>query len=175
MVSIAAFMLGSLCFARYGLLLGNRCRGMQASSFLFQAVLIFIAASLVQAGLISGETPIEPENASWPDLAPIVVLSFQSAGQIAASRQLRYDEIPTVVVTSMIGDLFIDPDFYRRRNAKRNRRVASFALTLIGAIIGGWICATMRSIQLALWLVGTLKVAIVGAWFFWPADETVEV
>ena len=94
-------MLGAYAFSRYGLLFGVRKRGILASAFAAQALLIFVAASLIQSGLIPGEAPSDLANANWDDLAPIALLSFQSAGQIVASRHLRYDEIPTVVVTSM--------------------------------------------------------------------------
>ena len=172
MLSIFSFMFGCYAFSRYGMLLGNRQRGTQASSFLFQAALVFIAASLVQGGLIPGDAPADLANARWADLAPIMLLSFQSAGQIAASRQLHYDEIPTVVVTSMIADLWIDVDLARGRNARRNRRVAAFALTLLGAIIGGFICSSQRHIQLALWLVGAMKAIIFGVWLFWAEEKS---
>ena len=74
--------------------------------------------------------------------------------------------------TSRIADLWIDPDLAQKKNAKRTRRAASFALTLIGAIIGGFISASTHSIRLALWLVGVLKVGIVVAWLFWAEEKS---
>ena len=155
-------------------MLGPLRRFVLAGSFLLQAVIIFIAAGIIQGGLIAGDTPAHLELAAWNDLAPVTILAFQSAGQIVASRQLQCGELPTVVVTSLLCDLWSDPGLVSgvKTNAKRNRRAIAFVLTLLGAIIGGWMCRGTQSVKAVLWLVGALKMVIVLAWVFW-AEKSV--
>lgn len=89
---------------------------------------------------------------------------------MATSRLLRYDEVPTVVLTTLLGDLFIDPAVLARKNARRNRRVGSFLAHFLGAMASGLL---VRSSNLAcpLWIAAGLKAAITLSWLFWPADR----
>lgn len=73
--------------------------------------MLILTACLVQSGVISG-LPLHNVNTAEPDWTqevPIVLLSIQSAGQIVASRALGYNEIPTVVITSLLCDLMSAP------------------------------------------------------------------
>ena len=156
------------------MILGPLKRWVLACSFLLQAIIVFIAGGVIQGGLIAGDTPSNLDVAAWNDLAPVTILAFQSAGQIVASRQLKCGELPTVVVTSLLCDLWSDPGLVSpvKANAKRNRRVIAFVLTLLGAIIGGWMCRGTQSVKATLWLVGALKMVIVFAWVFWAEKST---
>ena len=162
-------MLGCIFFSRLNQFCGGLRRLTISFSFLLQAACVFIAAGVIQGGFISGDTPSHPQNAAWTDLAPIGVLAFQSAGQIVASRALAYGELPTVVVTSLLCDLWSDPALLRPLgvNPKRNRRALGFILALAGAIAGGWLCRATQNIKAVLWIVGSLKVCIVVAWLCW--------
>ena len=169
LVSLACYSLGCLFFSRWGFLVGPLRRIFQTSSFLLQFIFVVVAAASVQTGVTAGDVPADLANGMWQDLVPITLLSFQSGGQIVASRQLGFDEISTVVVTSMVGDLFADRALLAplKENAKRNRRIASFVLTLIGAIAGGLIAKAARSITPVLWIVAFLKLGISVTWLFW--------
>lgn len=92
---------------------------------------------------------------------------MQSAGQTVASRVLGYNEVPTVVITSLLCDLMMDPKLFLLRNEKRDRRVIAFILTLVGAIAGGWISKATGNIWAALWIIAGLKFFMSVALSFW--------
>ena len=167
LMSIVCFILGSFFFSRFSRFLKTQRRRTLVLSFLLQSVCIFVAAGSIQSGAIDGEVPPTTRDVLWNQLAPIALLSFQSAGQIVGSRGLNLSEIPTVVVTSLLCDLWSDPDIAKAQNVKRNRRAVAFTLTLIGAIVGGWISKATSSVEAALWLAGGVKVLIVFAWLAW--------
>lgn len=134
--------------------------------------MLVITASLVQSGVIAG-IPSNPASSEthWSQEAPIVLLSIQSAGQIVASRALGFNEIPTVVITSLLCDLVSDPKLFLLRNEKRDRRMVAFVLTLIGAIAGGWITKATRDISPVLWMAAGPKLIISVSWIFWRENE----
>lgn len=108
-------------------------------------------------------------------MAPIALLSFQAAGQIVASRVLGVNEIPTVVITSLLADLFSDPNLMARPimtgNVKRNNRIAGFVLTLVASIAGGWILKKTGQVQPVLWLVFGIKATIGLVWLVWKERD----
>lgn len=139
-------------------------------SFLIQASIIVITAALVQGGVVS--SALDDDDASqsttrWDKEVPIVLLSLQSAGQIVASRALGFNEIPTVVITSLLCDLMSDPKLFFLRNEKRDRRVIAFVLTLVGAIVGGWVTKATEDIAPILWLSAGIKFIVAFSWGFW--------
>jgi uncharacterized membrane protein YoaK (UPF0700 family) len=142
-------------------------------SFFIQASLILITAALVQSGVVSSamESGLVQTTTQWDSEVPIVLLSFQSAGQIVASRALGYNEIPTVVITSLLCDLMSDPKLFLLRNEKRNRRLAAFILTLVGAIVGGWVTKVTQQISPVLWLAAGIKFSVVLSWGFWKTTS----
>ena len=166
-MSIVCFVLGSFFFSRLSRFFGPQRRRTLVLSFLLQSACILVAAGTIQSGAIAGEVPPVVKDIVWNQIAPISLLSFQSAGQIVGSRGLNLSEIPTVVVTSLLCDLWSDPDIAKPRNVKRNRRAVAFTLTLIGAIVGGWMSKATSSVTAALWLAGGVKVMIVLAWSAW--------
>lgn len=102
-------------------------------------------------------------------ILPITLLAFQAAGQIVASRLLAFDEIPTVVLTTLLCDLLVDTKLYTRpwsSNPKRNRRIAAFLALFIGAMTAGGLSKT-TSMASSLWLAVGLKGAITLSWFVW--------
>lgn len=141
-------------------------------SFLIQACIIVITAGLVQGGVISSAMAADqmPET-QWDQEVPIVLLSLQSAGQIVASRALGFNEIPTVVITSLLCDLMSDPKLFLLRNEKRDRRVVAFVLTLVGAIVGGWVTKATGQIGPVLWLAAGIKFIVAFSWGFWRAKK----
>ena len=107
--------------------------------------MLSLTACLIQTDVIAGIPTSKMAGAAgadiidWTQQAAIVLLSFQSAGQIVASRALGFNEIPTVVITSLLCDLVSDAELLAWRNGKRDCRIVAFCLTLLGAISGGWI------------------------------------
>ncbi|RAQ61613.1 DUF1275 domain protein [Aspergillus flavus] len=172
LTSIGCFIIGSFIFARLNRLFGAKKRGTLILSFCLQVIMLILTACLVQSGVISG-LPLHNVNTAEPDWTqevPIVLLSIQSAGQIVASRALGYNEIPTVVITSLLCDLMSDPKLFLLRNEKRDRRVIAFVLTLVGAVAGGWITKGTGDIYAALWIAAGIKLGIASAWMFWKEE-----
>lgn len=171
LTAIGCFIIGSLLFARMHRVLGARRRGSLILSFSIQAGMIILTAGLIQGRVVSGALVgggNDPEGIPpWNEEVPIVLLSLQSAGQIVASRTLGFNEIPTVVITSLLCDLMSDPKLFLLRNKKRDRRIIAFVLTLVGAIGGGWITKSTQQIAPVLWMSAGIKLALAGAWGFW--------
>jgi hypothetical protein len=138
-------------------------------SFIIQASIIVITAALVQGGVVSRALDDDASRSitRWDQEVPIVLLSLQSAGQIVASRALGFNEIPTVVITSLLCDLMSDPKLFLLRNEKRDRRMIAFVLTLMGAIVGGWVTKATGDIAPILWLAAGIKFIVAFAWGFW--------
>ncbi|KAJ5355528.1 uncharacterized protein N7496_012740 [Penicillium cataractarum] len=169
LTSIGCFVIGCFLFAWLNRIIGARRRGSLMLSFLIQACIIVITAALVQGGVVSSalDDDLSESIARWDQEVPIVLLSLQSAGQIVASRALGFNEIPTVVITSLLCDLMSDPKLFLLRNEKRDRRIIAFILTLVGAIVGGWVTKATGDIAPILWLVAGIKFIVAAAWGMW--------
>jgi hypothetical protein len=142
-------------FSRFHRLLTPLRRSTLVASFLLQAIFIFITA-LIQADVINGTLATIPPDIDWRQALPIALLSFQSTGQIVASRALSLSEVPSVVITSVLCDLVSDPQLLvgLPSNAKRNRRILAFFGILAGAVAGGWLTSRTGKIQGSLWIAG---------------------
>ena len=90
-----------------------------------------------------------------------------------ASRALGFNEIPTVVITSLLCDLVSDAELLALRNGKRDRRIVAFCLTLLGAIAGGWITRVTGDIAPVLWIAAGIKFVLVVLWVLWRGDSIV--
>lgn len=109
---------------------------------------------------------------------PIALLAFQAAGQAVSSRVLKIDEMPTVVVTTVLCDLLIDPRLFKggkgwHCNAVRNRRVGTFIALFVGAMTSGGLTKG-AGLPSSLWLATALKGSIAIAWMFWKSEEKSE-
>jgi hypothetical protein len=95
-------------------------------------------------------------------------------GRSAILYYVGYGELPTVVITSLLCDLFNDGALLAliNSNAKRNRRVLGFSLTLIGAIAGGWFSKASKGVQSSLWVAESIKFVVTVAWTLWPKKES---
>ncbi|KAK8152309.1 hypothetical protein BC567DRAFT_170401 [Phyllosticta citribraziliensis] len=174
LTSLVAFICGSFFFSRIVNELGARRRFTLLLSYLLQSVFVVVAASLAQAHVIDGSVPQPPNpdgTPRWNELGPIALLSFQGAAQIVVSRAVGLNEVPTLVLTSLLCDLFSDPSLVAplSANAKRNRRVVAFVLTLLGAIAGGWISKKTGGIMCSLWVVAAIKFVVAVCWIWFPA------
>lgn len=167
--SIGCFAFGCITFARlHKLIGGHRLRRTVLFSFLFQTICVIIAAAIIQSGIIDGRypSPRDPADVNFTELAVVALLSFQAAGQIVNSRGLGVSEVPTVVITSLVCDLVSDEALLAglTKNGKRNRRFIGFVLTLVGAIVGGWISKSTGQVGPCLWFVAALKACISVYW-----------
>lgn len=177
LVAIILYMSGCYFFAQSRRIHPHR-RLILAASFVLQALLIFVAAAIVQRNIVpspSGYHQVDPADVQFIELLPIGFLAFQSGGQIAASRILKLDEVPTIVLTSLFCDLIIDPHLLAKENPKRNRRIASAITLFIGGITGGWLSRSSVGMSAALWLAGAVKIAIALVWLLWKAKTEVLV
>lgn len=173
LVSILSFFFGAMIFSISMRSVGALRRGTLFVSFLVQMLLIVIAVALIEADLIP-HTSTDAALDGGPlflELIPIGLLAFQSAGGMTCSRALGYNEIPTVVLTSVYFDIASDPKITDKptANVKRNRRVGGVVALLIGAIVGGWLSRSSGGMESALWMAAGLKFVAAFGWLFWKA------
>ncbi|KAB8077725.1 hypothetical protein BDV29DRAFT_40901 [Aspergillus leporis] len=172
--SIASFFVGAFILSNLTRLAGARRRGTLFLSFVLQSLLVIIAVALIEGDLI----PHTSDDASltggplFLELIPIALLAFQSAGSITSSRSLGYNEIPTVVLTSVYFDVASDPKIAAMptTNVKRNRRIGGVVMLLVGAIVGGWLSKSSGGMQSALWMAAGVKMVIAFAWLVWKGE-----
>ncbi|KAK5049881.1 hypothetical protein LTR84_003999 [Exophiala bonariae] len=186
LVAISSFSLGAFFFARYHRYLGGLKRWVIMSSFAIQTGLMLITSALISSGIATkgpqhSNNPASTDNGGgyfdWVELCPIALLAFQSAGQIVASRVLKYNSMPTLVLTSLYCDLFSDPNLLTAglfEDPDRNRRAASAIALFVGALIGGVLSKSSWGYSVALWIATGLKACMVIAWLLWkrkPQDQ----
>lgn len=173
--SILTFLVGSFLFSRLMTYLTPRSRSALLTSSILQTICTIIPAILSSTGLV-------PANAgdllprSFIVLLPLSLLAIQSGGQCVLSRVLGYSEIPTVVLTSAYCDIGMDPKLFAgpTNNVKRNRRVGSAVLLILGAWIGGYL-TRHGHIGQALWVVSGVKAAMALVWVVWPRPKGVQL
>ncbi|KAI1174884.1 hypothetical protein F4777DRAFT_351360 [Nemania sp. FL0916] len=165
--SIGFFCIGSVFFSAFHRYFSPKRRWVLCASFAIQMALIIVAASILTFGPQS-EDP--KESIGWTELVPIALVAFQSCGQAVVSRALKYNALTSVVLTSIYCDLFSDADLLALHNAERNRRLAAPLLLIVGAIVGGFLAHSWVGCAGALWLAAVLKLGVVIAWCFWPAE-----
>lgn len=171
LVSIVFFFSGAMIFSAIMRRVGALRRGTLFVSFLVQTVLIIIAVALIQADLIphsSSDMSLDG-GPLFLELIPIALLAFQSAGAMTCSRSLGFNEIPTVVLTSVYFDIASDPKITDKptTNVKRNRRIGGVVSLLVGAIAGGWLSRSSGGMESALWMAAGLKFVAACGWLFW--------
>ncbi len=196
--SIGAFIAGVFAFSRATTTkttttTGPTAKGVLAANFLAQALLIWAAAAVAQGGGAPSFGSLEAAErlaraGEWDPhaLAVIALLAFQFGGQIVASRQLGFNEVPTNVLTSLYCDLFSDRTLLApwHANPKRNRRAAAVLLMLAGAVAGGWLSRSgggrngddgngggVGGLSAALWIGGAVKLLIAVAWAGWNVKD----
>ncbi|EOA86047.1 hypothetical protein ACJQWK_01646 [Exserohilum turcicum] len=166
--SIAAFCLGSFCFARFHRYFSPAKRWVLIASYTFQMMLIVVAATIATFG----------ENANdglhWQVLVPLASVAFQSSGQAVTSRALKYNGLTSVVLTSNYCDLFSDPDLFNMSNVERNRRLGAPLALLIGACAGGLFAHSSVGLAGSLWTAAALKLMAVFAWMLWKSEKVQE-
>ncbi|OAG45102.1 hypothetical protein AYO21_00450 [Fonsecaea monophora] len=177
LVAILSFCLGALCFSRWHRYLSPLKRWVIASSFFVQTALMILTAALISGGVVSKNQETTESGGGggrgtfpWRELCPIALLAFQSAGQIVASRVLKYNALPTVVLTSLFCDLMGDPGLFTAgllEDPDRNRRALGAVLLFAGAAVSGALIKTSVGYDGALWVATGVKGAMVLAWLVW--------
>ncbi|GKZ20307.1 hypothetical protein AbraIFM66951_004174 [Aspergillus brasiliensis] len=169
LVSVASFVTGSFAFSFVGRHLGPTRRGTLFGSFMVQVILIVIAVSLIQSGIIAQPSDVTSghHGGKLLELIPIGLLAFQSSGSINSTRSLGFNEIPSVVITSVYFDIASDKNILAVQNVKRNRRVAGVVALLIGAIVGGWLNRSAGGMASTFWLAAGIKFLIGLGWLVW--------
>lgn len=182
LISIAAFVAGSLCWAQTSRRAGPTRRATLAGSFAVQFALTAVAAALVQAGVVPSSNTSssrrttsasgERDSQEFLERVPVALLAFQSAGQLSTAQLVGVGEVPTVVLTSVYHGLAADAGFFRRRNVHRDRRIAGVIAFFAGAISGGWLERSRGGIAAALWISAAVKLGNTVSWLFWKAEKT---
>ena len=174
LTSIACFCLGCNVFWRTSCFLGPLRRGTLVLSFLVQSGIIILIAALMSAGVINGDLSNFKDDMDWHSEIPIALLSFQSSGQIVASRTLALSEIPTFMLTVILHDLCTDPEILSppRANVKRNRRLIAVLGILVGSIVSSFVSQATKRVQVPLWMAGSVKAGITLAWMVWPIKKS---
>ncbi|KAM0231912.1 hypothetical protein ACHAPO_008210 [Fusarium lateritium] len=183
LVAIVCFGVGALFFSTVHRHFGPQKRWVLILSFFIQAILTGLVALLATTGAVwnnphGRETVhqdgwiIERVQNSFPasDYAAIAILAFQSAGQIVASRALKFNSMPTVVLTSLYCDMMSDATLFTAPltdNAERNRRASGAVLLFLGAVCGGFLSKSWVGFAGALWIAAFLKLCITFAWALW--------
>jgi hypothetical protein len=139
-------------------------------SFTIQTLALLVTAISIQLGIISPKPEDPRAPIEWMQILPISLLSFQAGGQICASRILALDEIPTVVLTTLLCDLLVDPKLTAKFNPKRNRRIGAFLALFLGAMTAGGL-SKVTGMASSIWLAMSLKLAITLGWVVWKPEE----
>ncbi|KAL9032866.1 MAG: hypothetical protein Q9180_006262 [Flavoplaca navasiana] len=165
-VSILSMMIGSLIAGRVYAAVGLTRRSTLIASFLLQALCIAIAAMLVQTDAV-------PETDATDKIVLIAIpfLAAQAGAQVATAKSLGFSELPTTVLTSTYNDLASDIHLLAWDNPKRNRRVASVVLMMLGAIAGSWVDKGTGTFTTVLWMGVAVKIILAFSWLLFPAES----
>ncbi|RAH42348.1 YoaK family protein [Aspergillus brunneoviolaceus CBS 621.78] len=170
LIALCTFIASNIIFIQASRLLGPpRRRSSLILSFAVQSICLLVAALLVELRIVSPRPEDPRAPIQWMQIIPISLLAFQAGGQVCASRILEFDEIPTVVLTSLLCDLLVDPNLLARKNPKRDRRVGAFLALFLGAMTAGGL-SKVASLASSLWFAFGLKVMITGAWTVWKTE-----
>ncbi|KAK9312497.1 hypothetical protein V1522DRAFT_446464 [Lipomyces starkeyi] len=177
LITVCFFLTGSFIFSQLSRRIGIRQRRVLIISFFVQGICILISAALIQRDIVPHPSTTGSGSVLggrlFLELIPLFLLAFQGGGQMAASRGMGFNELPTTVLTSVYYDLASDPGLaaWPSENVKRNRRIGGVVALLIGAIAGGWIFKSKDGLATALWIGAGLKLAIAISWCFWKAER----
>ncbi|KAL8994026.1 MAG: hypothetical protein Q9169_005905 [Polycauliona sp. 2 TL-2023] len=165
-VSILSMMIGSFIAGRVYAAVGLQRRSTLIASFLLQALCIAIAATLVQTDAV-------PETTATDRIVLVAIpfLAAQSGAQVATAKGLGFPELPTTVLTSTYNDLATDTNLMAWDNPKRDRRVLSVVLMILGGIAGAWLSKGTGTFTTVLWLGAAAKVLLALSWLLFPEES----
>lgn len=202
-IAIGSFCVGTLFFNilhRFPTGLHNqassRRRIIFVLSFVVQASLIIVAAALVTSGVVStypfipgtfsSGSPRLAEGRHWFDVIPIIILSFEAAGQVCLSRVLSLIELPTIVLSTLYHDYVADTLTYRQlwrqsssvsdflfvQGRRQNKRLASIIALFLGGVVGGEMYKSKAGMAGALWLAAAIKCTVAVVFAFWKKEKS---
>jgi hypothetical protein len=179
LVSLASFLFGAFVTFRVSIWLGPMRRSVLAGNFIFQGLMVVLAAALTSTDLIPKDnlTVFADEVLSNVRIVgALPPLAFQSGAQIITSRLLAYNELPVNVLTSTYADLMGDKDLFKLHgNVKRNRRLAAVFWLLAGAFVAAWMMKKGPGIVGTLWLGAGIKLAVgMGVLVFMVSKEDIK-
>ncbi|EYE98452.1 YoaK family protein [Aspergillus ruber CBS 135680] len=169
LIALATYLIGNIIFIQVSRALQPLRRSTLVLSFSVQTAALLAAALLIQLDVVDNRPEDPRAPIQWIQVLPIALLAFQAAGQIVASRVLSYDEIPTIVLTTLLCDLLVDKNLCQRpwkANQKRNRRLAAFLSLFLGATTAGGLCK-VDHMPAGLWLAMGLKLMITASFMVW--------
>jgi len=171
LISLGSCLLGAFVTFRISMWLGPMRRSVLAGNFIFQGLMVVLAAGLTSTNLIPKDNLTIHADKVVSTIAfvgALPPLAFQSGGQIITSRLLAYNELPVNVLTSTYADLMGDKDLFAgvTKNIKRNRRLAAVFWLLVGAFVATWMMKKGPGIQGTLWLGAGVKLAVGVVVFF---------
>ncbi|EEP81386.1 predicted protein [Uncinocarpus reesii 1704] len=166
LIAIATFIAAVLFFTIASRLLGPLRRSTLLASFTLQTAAILASSILVETGVVDSQIAASNKGIHWLQMVPITLLAFQAAGQIVTSRMVQVEEIPTVVLTTVLADLLIDPRLVTKVNPVRNRRIATALALFSGAMLSGGL-TKLVGLSCSLWLAAGIKGVITICWAFW--------
>ncbi|OQD82426.1 hypothetical protein PENANT_c021G11665 [Penicillium antarcticum] len=169
LIALSVFVTSNVFFIHLHRLLSPRRRSTMVVSFAIQTLALLATAILIQLGVISPKPEDPRAPIEWMQVLPISLLSFQAGGQICASRILALDEIPTVVLTTLLCDLLVDPKLTAKFNPKRNRRIGAFLALFLGAMTAGGL-SKVTGMASSIWFAMGLKLAITLGWVIWKPE-----
>ena len=161
-VALIAFWVGAFVSGQIGHRVGPRRRLWVFGAFFAQATLQLLSAIILYCNAVD---IVNPDNKA---LGLLVPLAFAFGAQSTTARGLNVPEIPTVVITSAMVDLFGDKNIFALHNRPRNRRAAFIFLIFVGAVIGG---VALKFVNPALTIVLSAIVKYLAAGFVLLFDE----
>lgn len=159
-------MVGSFITGRVYNAVGSNRRLTLIASFFLQALLIAIAAILVQT-----DTVPETDATERIVLVAIPFLAIQSGAQVATAKSLGFSEIPTTVLTSTYNDLASDMRLFAWKNPKRDRRAMSVVMMLLGGIAASWLIRGTGNFSTVLWVGVIVKLLLSASWILFSAKS----
>jgi len=162
-------------------------------------MLVIIAAALVTVGIVSNQPfvigqfssgsqitgEVGEDHRNYMDLLPIILLSFEAAGQVCLSRVLSLIELPTIVLSTLFhdwtGDLLGTKQLWRQSSGikdfvlvqarRQNKRLLAIIALFVGGFVGGEMYKSKAGMAGALWLASFLKGSVAVSFALWRKQK----
>ncbi|DAA75588.1 TPA_exp: Uncharacterized protein A8136_1662 [Trichophyton benhamiae CBS 112371] len=175
LIAIGSFAIGVLFFRYASTFLRPLRRSTLVASFALQTTAILVSSILVETGVVDSSIEVSTRGVHWIQVLPISILAFQAAGQIVTSRLLGIDEIPTVVLTTLLCDLLMDKKLFSIRprwklTDFRTRRLLTLLAAFSGAMLSGGL-SKVSGLSASLWLAAGIKSAVTLCFILWRAEK----
>ncbi|EGE08688.1 DUF1275 domain-containing protein [Trichophyton equinum CBS 127.97] len=175
LIAIGSFAIGVLFFRYASSFLRPLRRSTLVASFALQTTAILASSILVETGVVDSSIEASTHGIHWIQVLPISILAFQAAGQIVTSRLLGIDEIPTVVLTTLLCDLLMDKKLFSFRprwklTDFRTRRLLTLLAAFSGAMLSGGL-SKVSGLSASLWLATGIKAIVTLCFILWQGEK----